>query len=272
MEPLLEVKNLTKTFEENRGGKGLFLPRKEWKKKGLTAVNQVSFSLYPGEILGIAGASGAGKSTVARAVTRLLDVTSGEIFLHGKEITRAEGKARDEVYQHMQMVFQSPEASFHPRHTLGYSIGESFRNRGYSRKEAQKEAGKLLRVCGLPESLALRYPREVSGGQCQRAAIARALAPDPEILICDEATSALDAAVQRQIVDLIRSLRDKRGLSCLFICHNLALVHSFCDRVLVMEAGRIAEEGTPDAVLFSPRSKAAKALAEAALWGMGSSK
>ena len=265
MEPLLEVKNLTKTFEENRGGKGLFLPRKEWKKKGLTAVNQVSFSLYPGEILGIAGASGAGKSTVARAVTRLLDVTSGEIFFHGKEITRAEGKARDEVYQHMQMVFQSPEASFHPRHTLGYSIGESFRNRGYSRKEAQKEAGKLLRVCGLPESLAFRYPREVSGGQCQRAAIARALSREPELLVCDEATSALDVMAQKKIVDLLRKLRQEYKMACLFICHDLALVQSLCDRVLIMQDGRIAEEGRTEDVLQNPKSSAARALLEAVI-------
>ncbi len=259
MEPILEVDRLSVHFSQKEGRK-------------IDALDGVSFCLYPGEILGIVGESGSGKSTMARALLQFERAAEGSIRLHGEEIIGRRGRALREIYGRMQMVFQSHAGSFDPRRTLGESVGESLRNQGLPGREADARARGLLAQCGLSADLANRYPGEVSGGQCQRAAIARALAPDPEILICDEATSALDAAVQRQIVDLIRSLRDKRGLSCLFICHNLALVHSFCDRVLVMEAGRIAEEGTPDAVLFSPRSKAAKALAEAALWGMGSSK
>ena len=260
MEPILEVDRLSVHFSQKEGRK-------------IDALDGVSFCLYPGEILGIVGESGSGKSTMARALLQFERAAEGSIRLHGEEIIGRRGRALREIYGRMQMVFQSHAGSFDPRRTLGGERGrEPCAIRGCPDGRRDARARGLLAQCGLSADLANRYPGEVSGGQCQRAAIARALAPDPEILICDEATSALDAAVQRQIVDLIRSLRDKRGLSCLFICHNLALVHSFCDRVLVMEAGRIAEEGTPDAVLFSPRSKAAKALAEAALWGMGSSK
>ena len=164
----------------------------------------------------------------------------------------------------MQMVFQHPAASFDPRRTLGDGIGESLRLSGCSKAETQRRVQKLLADCGLPEAFARRYPHEVSGGECQRAAIARALAGDPAMLICDEATSALDATVQQQILLLLRRLQKERHLSYLFICHNLALVQSFCDRVLVMHDGRIVEEGTPDDILFHPTSDYTKELMEAA--------
>lgn len=136
------------------------------------------------------------------------------------------------------MVFQDPVSSFDPRRTLGEGIGESLRNAGVPRKEAEKRVRQLLEQCGLPEEFAKRYPHEVSGGQCQRAAIARALAIEPQILICDEATSALDVAVQKQIMELLDLLRKEKHLTILFICHNLALVQSFCDRILVMKQGK----------------------------------
>ena len=144
------------------------------------------------------------------------------------------GKELRGIYKKIQMVFQSPGASFDPRRTLGDGIGESLRNRKIPRKERERRVKELMERCGLSCQLASAYPRQVSGGQCQRAAIARALAAEPEILVCDEATSALDTTVQRQIMDLLMKLREERGLSYLFICHSRALIQSFCHSILVM--------------------------------------
>lgn len=163
MKPVLETKELTKIFAAEG-------------KSDFTAVDHVNFQLYPGEILGIVGESGSGKSTLVRAVSRLTDVTEGSIFLDGQDITRIKGKALRQCYKKLQMVFQTPVTSFDPRRTLGDGIGESLRNSGTSKAEAKKEVLRLLSQCGLSEEFYGRYPHEVSGGQCQRAAIARALA------------------------------------------------------------------------------------------------
>lgn len=252
MEPLLEVRNITKTFQ--RHGQAAF-----------TAVDQVSFCLYPGEILGIVGESGSGKSTVAKAITRLIDVTSGLIFLNQKEISRLKGWELRDTYRDIQMVFQSPATSFDPRRTLGYGVGESLRNSGLSCKKTEESVEALFQQCGLSADYAERYPHEVSGGQCQRAAIARALAISPKIIVCDEATSSLDVTSQAQIIALLKSLQEKQGTSYLFICHNLALVQFFCDRVIVMSEGRIVEEGRPDEVIMHPRCNYTKQLIDAVL-------
>lgn len=252
MEPILEVSNLKKTFSLVG-------------RVPLPAVDGVSFQLFPGETLGIVGESGSGKSTLARLIARLVDCDSGTIRLAGQDITQAKGAALRAAYRQMQMVFQAPADSFDPRRTLGDGVGESLRNAGLPRRARQERVAALLSRCGLPETLAARYPHEVSGGQCQRAAIARALASEPRLLILDEATSALDVTVQRQILDLLRQIKEETGLSYLFICHNLALVQSFCDRVLVMHQGQIVESGTPDQVICTPRSAYAKALVDAAL-------
>ena len=252
MQPILEVKNLTVKFEEG-------------SRKELTAVKDVSFCLYPNETLGIVGESGSGKSTVARAVTRLLQSSEGNIFLDGREITRLKGKALRDIYRKIQMVFQSPAASFDPRRTLGDGVGESMRNRGVERNTRKETVKKLMESCGLSEEFAGRYPQEVSGGQCQRAAIARALAAGPDILICDEATSALDVTVQAQVMELLEELKRRHRMSFLFISHDLALVQSFCDRVLVMKDGSVVEEGTPDQVIAHPKAAYTKELVEAVL-------
>lgn len=252
MEPILQAQELTKKFDVR--GRGTF-----------TAVDRVSLALGRGESLGIVGQSGCGKSTLARMLCRLTEPTSGEILLHGKTITRAKGKELRAAYRRMQMVFQSPAASFDPRATLGSGIAESLANRGVPRGERMARVETLLARCGMEPAFARRYPHAVSGGECQRAAIARALAAEPEILICDEATSALDVTVQRQIMALLTELKEERQLSFLFISHNLALVQAFCDRVLVMEAGCVVEEGTPDEVIFAPRTACARQLADAVL-------
>lgn len=252
MEPILKVEALTKTFSGQRE---------------IAAVNGISFELFPGECLAIIGESGSGKTTAVNMISRLTDVTTGSIFLEGQEITHRKGKQLREVYRQMQMVFQTPTDSFDSRRTLGDGIGESLRNAGLTRKETQKRVEALLEKCGLPREFANRYPHQVSGGQCQRAAIARALAIEPKLLICDEATSALDVTVQKEIISLLNELRKQRGknLSILFICHDISLVQQFCDRVLVMYRGEIVEEGTPDAVIRAPKNDYTKRLIDSVL-------
>lgn len=251
MIPVLSVRGLTKVFEIH-------------KREPITAVSNVTFDLAAGTALGVVGDSGCGKSTLVRLIMRLMPPTAGTILLKGHDITHLNERALREVYRTMQMVFQQPAASFDPRRTLGDRIGEPLRNQGCSRHEADRCAARLLERCGLTADMAARYPHEVSGGQCQRAAIARALAVTPELLICDEATSALDVTVAGQIMTLLKDLRRESGLSVLFISHSLELVQSFCDEMLVMNHGSIVESGTPDAVIAHPQSECAKRLVAAA--------
>ena len=254
MEPILEVKNLTKVFSQQ--GQADF-----------TAVNGISFQLFPGECLAIIGESGSGKTTTVNMISRLADPSSGCITLDGQDITHLKGQKLREVYRTMQMVFQTPTESFDPRRTLGDGIGESLRNAGVSKGETRKKVEALLERCGLGAEFADRYPHQVSGGQCQRAAIARALAIEPKLLICDEATSALDVTVQKEIMDLLNALRAQQGrnLSILFICHDISLVQQFADRVLVMYQGNIVEEGTPEEVICHPKSDYTKSLMDSIL-------
>ena len=252
MEPILKVDNLTKVF----------------KKKGqddFTAVDHVSFELNKGECLGIVGESGSGKSTIVKMITRLIDATEGTITLNGEDVTKVKGKAQRELYKKIQMVFQMPFDSFDPRHNLGSGVGESLRNAGMSKEEVRKKVDELFVKCGLDPEFAGRYPHQVSGGQCQRAAIARAIAIEPEILICDEATSALDVTVQKQILDLLKKLQKDLGMSYLFISHDLAVVQELCDHVIVLYKGKIVERGTPDEVINHPKDPYTKNLVDSVL-------
>ena len=253
MQTILDVKDLTKNFYKN--------------KQLFTAVNHISFQLRQGECLGLVGESGCGKSTTVKMLTHLLKPDSGEILLEGTEIQHLKGKALKKLYTEIQMVFQIPQDSFDPRRTLGDSIMESMRNHNVSRKEAQNRLGQLLQQVELPPELADRYPNQVSGGQCQRAAMARALAVNPKILICDEATSALDVTVQAQLIELLKRLQQEMDLSILLISHDLALVQHLCDRVIVMYQGNIVEQGTPDRVINAPENDYTKMLIEAAMLG-----
>ena len=223
------------------------------------------FELERGECLGIVGESGSGKSTIAQMITHLEPATEGRIFLKEQDITHARGKALRDIYQDVQMVFQMPMESFDPRRTLGDGIGESLRNMGISRAETRRKVEKLLERCGLEKEYADRYPHQVSGGQCQRAAIARALAVNPSILICDEATSALDVTVQKQILELLIELKKKENLSFILICHDLALVQAFCDRVLVLYHGKTVESGTPDETIDHPKMDYTRKLIDSVL-------
>ena len=250
MNTLLEAEHLTKVFTQ-RG------------KESFKAVDDVSFSLKAGETLGIVGESGSGKSTLAKMITRLTDITEGTLKFQGKDITKLKQRQLKDVYGKIQMVFQNPVGSFDPRRTLGDGIGESLRNRGMKKTEVAKRVKELLEQCGLDEEFAGRYPHEVSGGQCQRAAIARALAIEPKVLICDEATSSLDVTIQKQIMELLEDLKDTHGLSFIFICHNLALVQSFCDKVLVLSEGKVVENGKPDDIINEPQKAYTKKLVDA---------
>ena len=232
---------------------------------GKAVVHDVSFSLEHGEILGLVGESGSGKSTIAKLLTRLTDITEGTLKFEGKDITRLKQSQLKEVYGDIQMVFQNPVGSFDPRRTLGDGIGESLRNRGMKKADVEKRVAELLEQCGLEKEYAKRYPHEVSGGQCQRAAIARALAVKPKVLICDEATSALDVTIQKQIMELLEDLKEKNGLSFIFICHNLALVQMFCDRVLVLYEGKVVESGIPDDIINEPKEEYTQRLVDAVL-------
>ena len=250
-EPILKAENLKKVFVSG--------------KKSFTAVDDVSFELMRGQCLGIVGESGSGKSTLARMITRLVGTTEGKISLMGRNVTHVKGKELRSMYQEIQMVFQMPVESFDPRRTLGDGIGESLRNMGMSRRETESRVRELLQRCGLEPEFAGRYPHQVSGGQCQRAAIARALAVNPSILICDEATSALDVTVQKQILDLLADLKEKEHLSILMICHDLALVQYFCDEVLVMYQGKIVERGIPDEIIRHPKEEYTRRLVDSVL-------
>lgn len=251
-EPVLQVTDLTKRYKKKGGAE-------------MVAVDSATFMVMPGECVGLVGGSGCGKSTIAQMVTRLIEPSSGSVVLNGRDITSARGADLRAVAKDVQMVFQNPTSSFDPRRTLGYGIAESLRNFGMRKTEARLRAADLLVKCGLPADFADRYPREVSGGQCQRAAIARALALNPPLVICDEATSALDVTVQAQIVSLLNDLRKERGTAYLFICHDLGLVQGFCDRVIVMQAGKIVEEGPTNDVIARPQHPYTRQLLNAVL-------
>lgn len=250
---VLELQEVTKVFPGRKGAQ-------------VRALDRVSFCIEEGESVGLIGPSGSGKSTVANAVCRFIDVTSGRILLRGCDITEARGKALRQVYKEVQMVFQSPRSSFDTRRTLGDGVGECLKNGGVGKAERRERVRALLERCGLPAAAADWYPHEVSGGQCQRAAIARALAAQPRLLVCDEATSALDVVAQRQILKLLLGLKAEGRLQLLFITHNLAVAQQCCDRLVVMDKGRIVEEGRTDDVVCRPQSEYTRRLIEAVLY------
>ena len=222
------------------------------------ALNKVSFTLEQGECLGIVGGSGSGKSTLARVITLLERSDGGSVSLFGKEILGLPHRRRKDVYSSIQMVFQMPLESFDPSYTLGASIAEVARSFGATRAEAKERALEKLQLVGLAESFYQRFPSQVSGGQCQRAALARALTANPSVLICDEITSALDVSTQAHIVSLIGRLKGK--VSIVFITHDLALVSELADRLLVLDEGEVAECGSAENVVANPQSACAKKL------------
>ena len=251
-EPILSVKNLSKTFKLHG-------------REDVKAVSNVTFDLFPGETLGVIGESGSGKTTLVNLITGLLPATEGSVSLDGIEVTKCDGKSLRNVWKKLQVIFQTPTESFDPRQTLGNGICESMRNNGVSKTDAMSRARDLLKLCGLPEDFVNRYPHEVSGGQCQRAAIAWALAIEPKLLVCDEATSSLDVTIQAEIIELLVKLRKELDMAILFICHDIALVQQFCDRVVVMYHGELVEEGIPNEVIAEPQNEYTQDLIDSIL-------
>jgi oligopeptide/dipeptide ABC transporter ATP-binding protein len=237
------VRNLSKNFA-NHGGAGAKIVR---------AVDDVSFSVPKGTSLGLVGESGCGKSTVARAILRLIEPDSGSIVFDGVDVRAAKGAALRALRRRMQIVFQDPYSSLNPRRTIRQALEEPLRvHLNISSKEIREKAEAAMAEVGLPREAMERYPHEFSGGQRQRVGIARALVLDPELIVADEPVSALDVSVQAQILRLLEGLRKDRGLSFLFVSHDLGVVRHFCDRLCVMYLGRIVEEGATTDVLDRP--------------------
>ena len=228
------------------------------------AAKDVSFTLARGETLGIVGESGSGKSTVARCIVRLIDPTSGEITVHGQAVHSLSTAQLQPLRRKVQIVFQDPYRSLNPRQKVGNAICEGPMNFGLNKTDAWARAQGLMDTVGLSRDALERYPNEFSGGQRQRLCIARALAMEPEVLICDEAVSALDVSVQAQILELLESIQLKFQLAMLFITHDLRVAAQICDRVIVMQNGLVVEQGPTHEVFRSPREAYTQALLAAA--------
>jgi ABC-type glutathione transport system ATPase component len=230
------------------------------------AVDDVSFDVPRGSTVAIVGESGCGKSTIAKAIVRLLTPSSGEILLNGQDIARMPARQLRPLRAKVQMVFQDPYGSLDPHLTAEDIVAEPLTLRGIrSGKERRAEAAKLIDQVGLPESALGRRPAEFSGGQRQRIGIARALASKPELLVCDEATSALDVSVQAQVLELLADIQRDSGLTYLMISHNLGVVRESSSHVLVMSKGKIVEQGPTEQVLTRPQDPYTRALRAAAL-------
>lgn len=230
------------------------------------AVDTVSFSVAKGRTLAVVGESGCGKSTIAKAIVRLLTPASGRIVIDGTDISQLSEKALRPFRSRVQMVFQDPYGSLDPHLTALDIVGEPLRLQGIRNKtQRAKRAAKLIDRVGLPATSLNRRPVEFSGGQRQRIGIARALASDPEILVCDEATSALDVSVQAQVLELLREIQRDTGLTYVFISHNLGVVREISETVVVMSKGRIVESGDTEEVLTRPKEPYTRALRAAAL-------
>ncbi len=255
--PLLEVKNLKKYYYNNAG---LFKPKKITK-----AVNNVSFSVFEGETLGLVGESGCGKSTLGKAILLLDKATSGSIKYRGKELNKLSASEIRLLRKEIQLIFQDPYSSLNPRLTIGASITEPMlvHNIGASKKQREKKVLELLDRVGLDESYYNRYPHELSGGQRQRVGIARTIALEPRLVICDESVSALDISVQAQVLNLLNELKDEFGFTYIFISHDLAVVKYMADQLLVMNDGKIEEIGDADEIYANPTKEYTKKLIDA---------
>lgn len=252
--PLLVVKNLKKYFvtETNLLGKPV---------QFLRAVDDVSFTLEKGKTLGIVGESGCGKTTMGRTLLRLYDITDGEIWFKGKEVSKLSNREFDKLRPHMQMIFQDPYASLSPRMTVGEIIGEAALEHGIVDKQHYR--GYVLDVmkkCGLQPHYFERYPHEFSGGQRQRICIARALALNPELVICDEPVSALDVSIQAQVINMLKDLQKELGLAYVFITHDLSVVKHISDNIGVMYLGKMVEFASKKGIFENTLHPYTKAL------------
>jgi ABC-type oligopeptide transport system ATPase subunit len=255
---LLEIREIRKYYPVRTG----FLSR---NVSDLKAVDGVSLGINEGETLGLVGESGSGKTTLGKVIIRLEEPTEGQVLFGGRNVFSLKGNDLKEYRREVQMIFQDPSASLDPRMTAGESIGEALLIHGMEDEEERlRGVEELLTEVGLEAGHASRYPHEFSGGQKQRIGIARALALRPSLIIADEPVSALDISIQAQILNLLTELKSERNVSLLFIAHNMGVVRYLCDRVAVMKAGRIVEEGEVEEVFTSPRHPYTRALLDAA--------
>jgi len=258
-QPLLEVRQLAMHFPVTEG---IALRRKVGEVK---AVDGVDFCIERGETLGLVGESGCGKTTTGRCILRLERPTGGQILFDGQDINQMPRTELLSLRRRMQVIFQDPYSSLNPRMKVGDIIGEPIKVHAVERDAGRRRARvrELLSVCGLDPKFADRYPHEMSGGQRQRVGIARALALDPQFIVCDEAVSALDVSIQAQIVNLLEDLRERFGLTYLFIAHDLSVVRHLCQRVAVMYLGRIVEMAASDELFDNPLHPYTQALLSA---------
>jgi oligopeptide/dipeptide ABC transporter ATP-binding protein len=256
--PLLEVKNLRKWFDIRKG----IIPK---PVAHVRAVEDVSFSLRSHEVLGIAGESGSGKTTLGRAVLRLVEPSSGEILFNGQDIVKFDRRQLHAFRRRAQIIFQDPFASLNPRMTIEQILSEPLivQKTGRTRRERKQRAGELLEMVSLTPDYLTRKPHELSGGQRQRIVIARALAVKPELVVADEPVSALDVSIQAQIITLLKDLKQRLGLSILFISHDLAVMEDISDRIAIVYLGRMMEIGPSDVICSSPHHPYARALLSA---------
>lgn len=254
--PLLEIKGLRKEFRQG--------------KEKILAVAGVDLAVYPGEALGLVGESGCGKTTLGQMLVHLIEPTAGQIFLRGEDITRPARKRKRELCRQIQIVFQDPYSSIDPQKTVGWLMEEPLKLHGMGDREArQRTVRETLASVGLDESFQARFPGELSGGQRQRVAIALALVLGPDFLVCDEPVSALDVSVQAQVLNLLLDLKRSRGLTCLFISHDLNVVSYLSDRIAVMYLGSVVELGPAQAVSSRPLHPYTRALFSASMDLMG---
>lgn len=252
-EVLIEARHLKKYFPTGD------------KNKPVKAVDDVSFQIFKGETLGVVGESGCGKSTTGRLVLNLLEPTEGSVTFKGTELTTLSRKEMRAIRRQMQIIFQDPYASLDPRKTVYQILAEPFQihHPRMSREEIFAEVTKLVDCVGLRPEHIYRYPHEFSGGQRQRVGIARAIALNPEFVVCDEPVSALDVSIQAQVINLMQDIKKQYSLSYLFISHDLRIIKHFCDRVMVMYLGNVVEIGTKDAIYEKRRHPYTQALLSA---------
>jgi len=255
-EIVFEIKNLKKYYEINMG---LFS-----KPKIIKALDGVSFDVKKGEILSIVGESGCGKSTTAKLMLKIEEPTDGEILFEGKDITKIEGEELREYRKKVQIIFQDPYSSLNPRWKVGQIIGEPLKlNTDMSDKEIKERVLYLMEKVGMFPDWYDRYPHQFSGGQRQRIGIARALALNPEVIVCDEPVSALDVSIQAQVLNLLLDLQEEFNLTYVFISHDLSVVEHISDRIVVMYFGNIVENADVDTIFENPQHEYTKKLIDA---------
>jgi peptide/nickel transport system ATP-binding protein len=257
-EPLLVVENLEVSFPSTGVA---WLAR---KGRLVRAVNGISLSLRRGESLGLVGESGCGKTTLARAILQLADISAGSIYFAGQRISSKDRRSVEKLRRDTAMIFQDPYGALNPLMSVGETLAEVIRvHRKAMPESVETRVAELLSLVGLSPDFASRKPRTLSGGQCQRVGIARALAVDPKLIIADECVAALDVSIQAQIINLLKELRTRMRLALIFIAHDLSVVRNMCDRVAVIYLGRIVEEGPTQDVFFHPKHPYTQALVRA---------